>query len=186
MKNLKDRNPKEILARASAEQNSDENTVAWRIPKDSRWSSEKASKEKKVCENGMNKETDQEIHDLQRLFPDLAAAENSDEETVLFPVPNSVHWSSEKVPAKKKPCGNGVCRKLVQGVNDLQTLFPDIATEWNVKRNGDLLPSQVCADSRKKVWWICPSGHEWMASIQSRTKYSHGCPYDSGKFADFA
>ena len=32
-------------------------------------------------------------------------------------------------------------RKAISGINDLETLHPDIAKEWNTEKNGDLLPS---------------------------------------------
>ena len=41
--------------------------------------------------------------------------------------------------------------------------------EWNYKRN-NLSPSEVMSGSNKKVWWVCPKGHEYEASILNRTK----------------
>ena len=57
--------------------------------------------------------------------------------------------------------------------------FPLIAKDWNYKRNGSLLPSNVTPVSGRKVWWICAKGHEWNARIAGRSKGS-GCPYCSG------
>lgn len=71
-------------------------------------------------------------------------------------------------------------RYAVKGENDLQTLFPEIAKEWHPTKNGHLLPSDVKANTNKKVWWQCKFGHEWQAIIESRTIGS-GCPYCSNK-----
>ena len=58
--------------------------------------------------------------------------------------------------------------KLITGVNDLKTVNPLLAAEWDSVKNGDLLPSQVSSGSSKKVWWIGKCGHNWQATIASR------------------
>lgn len=64
----------------------------------------------------------------------------------------------------------------VVGVNDLATLFPKIANEWNYEKNNDLSPEQFKPKSSQKVWWKCKNcGCEWQATISNRTKGS-GCP----------
>ena len=65
------------------------------------------------------------------------------------------------------------------GVNDLETTHPDIAKEWNYKKNGELTPSMFKSGSGKKVWWTCPEcRNEYEATIGHRTakKKSTGCP----------
>ena len=69
---------------------------------------------------------------------------------------------------------------VVPGENDLQTLRPDLAAEWNYERNGNITPSNVTAQSNKKAWWKCSKGHEWKAIIGNRAK-GRGCPYCSNK-----
>lgn len=71
-------------------------------------------------------------------------------------------------------------RKAIKGENDLETLCPEIAKEWNYEKNKNLLPSDVTRGSDKKVWWKCSKGHEWEASVSKRTKLKRGCPYCSG------
>ena len=58
---------------------------------------------------------------------------------------------------------------------DLEAKFPEIAKEWHMEKNGDLLPSRVKASSNLKVWWKCKHGHEWQARIADRTKKHTGC-----------
>ena len=64
---------------------------------------------------------------------------------------------------------------VVAEENDLQTVNPALASEWNFNRNIGLLPTHVSANSNKKVWWQCRKGHEWQAIISNRSKGS-GCP----------
>lgn len=71
-------------------------------------------------------------------------------------------------------CGG---RKLLQGFNDLKTLFPEIALEadgWN--------PELITAGSSQKVDWICQFGHRWTVAIEYRTRGGKsGCPVCAGK-----
>lgn len=63
------------------------------------------------------------------------------------------------------------------GVNDLASQSPIVAAEWHPSRNGDSSPEDFLKGSSKKVWWLCSEGHEWDASINSRTgQMKRGCP----------
>ena len=73
-------------------------------------------------------------------------------------------------------------QKVLKGYNDLATLNPLLAQEWNFEKNKDLKPEQFTVGSGKKVWWKCQKGHEWQAYINNRNK-GIGCPYCSGKCA---
>ena len=86
----------------------------------------------------------------------------------LFPHGEEILKGSDKV-------------KLVKGVNDLATVNPTLAEEWNYEKNSSFTPDQVTAGSNKKVWWKCNKGHEWEATVESRSR--NGCPYCSGKKA---
>lgn len=70
-------------------------------------------------------------------------------------------------------------RRLWRGFNDLQTLFPEVATFWGP--SNDLEPSEFLPTSNAKVWWICDLGHEYDAKIFSKTISGHGCRICSGK-----
>ena len=72
------------------------------------------------------------------------------------------------------------CGQEVQtGENDLQTLNPALAAEWDFDAN-DLTPCQVTEFSNRKAHWRCVKyGHKWMAVISSRSQGS-GCPKCSG------
>lgn len=65
--------------------------------------------------------------------------------------------------------------KVLKDYNDLPTINPTLAKEWNWKKNGELKPEDFTANSGKQVWWICINEHEWPASIATRNK-GHGCP----------
>ena len=69
-------------------------------------------------------------------------------------------------------CANKI---VLIGENDLTTLNPSLAEEWNYSKNGALAPSMVTPSSGKKVWWICHKGHEWKSSVDARN-HGRGCP----------
>lgn len=76
--------------------------------------------------------------------------------------------------AKGNYCPYCANRMVLKGFNDLESVNPKIAKEWNYKRN-NIVPSEVIFSSTKKVWWICSKGHEWQAVIYSRNQ-NHACP----------
>lgn len=63
--------------------------------------------------------------------------------------------------------------------NSLLAINPELAAEWHSSRNGEKTPAQFTALSSPKVWWSCPRGHEWPATIASR-QYGAGCPFCGG------
>ena len=69
-------------------------------------------------------------------------------------------------------CAN---QKLVAGINDLATRNPELAKEWHPHKNGELTPAMVMLGTARKVWWLCPKGHSYQASVLHR---GHGtnCP----------
>lgn len=58
---------------------------------------------------------------------------------------------------------------VLPGENDLASLFPELARQWHPTRNGNLTPDSVTPYSNKKVWWRCPLGHDYQASVGART-----------------
>ena len=58
--------------------------------------------------------------------------------------------------------------RLIPGQNDLATVNPGLAAQWDYEANRDLKPTMVSAGSSKKVGWVCEKGHRWPATIASR------------------
>lgn len=83
------------------------------------------------------------------------------------------------------PCCSN--RVLVPGKNDLETLRPNLAKEWHPTKNGDLTPRDIMPGSGRKVWWLCPNGHEYQISPNHRTSgLGTNCPIcNSGRQTSF-
>lgn len=58
--------------------------------------------------------------------------------------------------------------------NCLSTINPKLAREWHPTKN-KLTPKEVTKGSHKLVWWLCPKGHEWKATVSKRS-HGRGCP----------
>lgn len=91
------------------------------------------------------------------------------------------HVWNAKVTDRRSGQGCAVCagKKVIPGVNDLESQFPDIAAQWNYDQN-DMLPSEVTSLSNKRFWWKCEHGHTWNVTVANRTT-GHNCPYCAGK-----
>lgn len=84
--------------------------------------------------------------------------------------------TSAKARSHGEKCPICANARIVAGVNDLRSQYPDLAAEWS---NRNLIPaSKVTPGSHKKAIWNGKCGHEWSASIRSRVGGA-GCPYCS-------
>ena len=95
---------------------------------------------------------------------------------------NGHEWSAQ-IKARVNGTGCPVCsnRRVLAGENDLATTHPEIAAQWHPTKNGTRTPRSVVSGHHAKVWWRCPKGHEWQATILSRTTTGNGCPVCAGK-----
>jgi hypothetical protein len=64
----------------------------------------------------------------------------------------------------------------VSCTNSLATVEKSIAREWHPTKNGKLRPTDIVYGSGKTVWWLCKYGHEWSATVSTRTFSLVGCP----------
>ena len=87
------------------------------------------------------------------------------------------HEWQASVKARSKGEGCPICSgaRVVEGINDLATVKPKLSLEWSEKNT--IKPTEVTAGSHKKVIWKCEHGHEWTATVKSRTINKTGCPW---------
>ena len=61
------------------------------------------------------------------------------------------------------------------GVNDLLTVYPDLAAEWDWEKN-NTCPEDYLPHSNKTVFWKCPyCGNSYKRTISGRTLNKQGC-----------
>ncbi|MBO5867261.1 MAG: hypothetical protein J6Q55_04355, partial [Clostridia bacterium] len=78
----------------------------------------------------------------------------------------------------KEKCGCPYCagQRVIPGENDLETLYPKIAKEWDYNKNIKK-PSEVMSMDNRKYWWICPQcGNSYQSSPSHRAGRGGGCP----------
>lgn len=133
-------------------------------------------------------------NDLKTLDPETAKLWNYEKNGDFKPSQVSVGsnkrvwWKCEKGheyqgkinDKSRKKHGCPICsnRIILKGYNDLETLRPDIAGEWDRWQN-KLTPAEIGVHSNKKVWWVCYRDHHWEARVNDRTRKDNGtsCPY---------
>lgn len=98
---------------------------------------------------------------------------------VWWRCPRGHSWRAAVYSRTTLGTGCPVCtgRQALAGENDLATLYPDIAAQWDEEKNGALHPSNVTAGSNRRVWWQCEKGHSYRAVIAQRVQRGDGCPY---------
>ena len=76
--------------------------------------------------------------------------------------------------------------RKVSITNSLATLYPEISSQWDTTKNGELTPSKVLPTSSLSVWWKCEKGenHSWKRVIHHRThprsSIEDKCPFCCG------
>ena len=75
--------------------------------------------------------------------------------------------ASNRANGRGCPCCAG--KILVSGKNDLETTHPALAQEWHPTKNNELTPRDVMYGQSLKVWWKCPNGHSYLASLNHRS-----------------
>lgn len=137
------------------------------------------------------------VNDLKTVNPVLAAEFDIEKNTavnieelkansgkkVIWRCKKGHNWAAT-VCNRSKGYGCPYCfgRLAVTGVNDLATVNPELAAEFDVEENKGINLKTLSSHARKKVAWKCNKGHKWVASVYSRS-YGNGCPYCSGYYA---
>ena len=136
------------------------------------------------------------FNDLASVHPELARQWDYAKNAPLVPADisagsgRSVWWRCEKghswralIRSRTAGCGCPVCagKQVIPGENDLASQFPQLAAQWHPDKNGALRPENVSPNSNRKVWWLCPLGHAWKATVTSRSREGAGCPFCAGR-----
>lgn len=126
-------------------------------------------------------------NDLQTLYPEIAkefdVAKNGITPDKISPKDTKSYWwtcnenhpsfwqSVEHRVSRKTKCPYCTGRKVIYGESDLETLFPEMAKEWDIEKNNGALPRDVSAYTYNSYWWICPKGHSYKKKVIQRTKF---------------
>ena len=164
--------------------------IWWKCSKGHEWEASIYSRKNNKCPICSNKMILVGINDLATVNPELAKEWNYEKNGELKPTmvtrgsQKKVWWKCEKgheweasIHHRNNGSGCPICanKQVLKGYNDLATINPELAKEWNNEKNGKLKPDMITANSNKKVWWKCKEGHEWQVDICNRNN-GYGCP----------
>ena len=101
---------------------------------------------------------------------------------VWWKCPQGHEWPAS-VHSRVQGTGCPICagKAVLAGENDLQTLFPEIAAQWDREKNADCTPDSVTISSNRRVWWRCGLGHSFRTSVAHRVRSRSECPYCTNK-----
>lgn len=131
------------------------------------------------------------FNDLSTTDPELAKKWDFEKNAPAVPESFSMgttkkfYWLCKKKHShlagiNSKARGNGcpVCadQQVLAGYNDLGTLFPEIAEQWDYDKNAPVTPQEVLRGTARKYFWLCPEGHSFQQTVLSRTYGGSGCP----------
>lgn len=87
------------------------------------------------------------------------------------------HSWSESTHGRLRRRNCPVCsfQVLVPGINDLQTLYPDLTKEFDVEKN-EMSADALVGNGSRYLWWICPKGHSYSTKLARRIE-GLGCAY---------
>ena len=116
-------------------------------------------------------EWDYERNDAERFYPDnITLGSNKQVHWICSCCPRGQPHRWTAMPNSRIGQGSGctVCAGLQACVcNSLESLFPLVAAEFDSDKNG-FAPSDITAQSNKKVWWRNAKRGSWSQSVDDR------------------
>jgi hypothetical protein len=83
-------------------------------------------------------------------------------------------WKSEICSRNNGANCPGCSGRMATKENNLKVLKPKIAKDWDYSKNLNLKPEEFKMFSKKKIWWICITGHSEYVSILDKIR-KNGC-----------
>ncbi len=114
-----------------------------------------------------------------QITPEQIKPHSQDKVWWICPTCKQEYQASPAKRTSSTPTGCPVCagKKIVSGINDFASRYPEIAKEWHPSLNNDLLPSLVAPNYSKKVWWLCSKcGNIFSMTPNKRVGRGQGCP----------
>lgn len=152
-----------------------------------KWKTSVAARKKSGCPFCCGNKILAGVNDFKTAFPSIAKEWDYSKNKDLLPENCSpfsrikVWWKGMcghswyqaiglRTGSQKQGCPYCAGRKVLLGVNDLETLYPEIIKYWDTQKNGELKPSDYLPGSHKKVWWINDDGSEEYRAIRNKVK----------------
>lgn len=168
----------------------------WWICKDNHeWETQVYHRKNNGCPYCNGKKAIKGVNDIFSVFPELKKEWDFDKneinpEETLAKSTKMAYWICPKNHPYKTNINNRtskghncpICSNqlIVPGINDLQTVYPEIAAEWDYSLN-DITPDKVAPSAKAEYHWVCKYNHPWKATVNKRTSHNTGCPICANK-----
>lgn len=124
-----------------------------------------------------------------KITPDLVTVGSSKKYYWICPICGESYLCAPKNKIKGTSCPICARKKVLKGVNDFASKYPNLLKYWDYEKNQSL-PDEIYFNSGNIYSWICEKGHSFTSSIQQKVK-SKSCPICSNRrvlkgFNDFA
>jgi hypothetical protein len=171
--------------------------VWWKCRHGHEWRAQIASRssgKRTGCPVCSNRRVESGVNDLATLRPDLAAEwhptrnqltpgllSTGSARSVWWLCTTGRHEWEDTISTRSRGYGCPICsgKRALAGFNDLSTLYPEIASQWDYSKNA-LEPQLVRPGSNYTANWICAKNHQYPATVAARVR-GRGCPYCVGK-----
>lgn len=119
--------------------------------------------------------------DYEKNYEDPSSFSKSSNKKVWWICKNNHSWYAV-INSRTKGCGCPYCSgtRVLSGYNDLKTLNPKFLIELDNESNKQIDITKIGKGSRVKLWWICPKGHKYEASVSKRFNGTN-CPICDNK-----
>ena len=123
-------------------------------------------------------EWDFDKNSARGLFPDQVGMHSNKKAWWKCPKCNQSYLMIIEKKCLEHGCPICAKRLIIPGINDLKTLYPEVALDRDYSKNIDLDINTIRPITRKKVHFKCHiCGHEWCTSLCNRTEWKMtGCP----------
>lgn len=111
-----------------------------------------------------------------KIFPESISL--GSHKKVFWKCKNGHSWMATPYSRYSLKTGCPYCagQKVLSGENDLETLYPNIAKEWDYSKN-QKKPNQIRPMDNRKYWWICSKcGKSYQSSPSHRVGRNSSCP----------
>lgn len=106
------------------------------------------------------------------------AARLDDDNDYVCPRGHRFSATGRVLLASRASGGCGYCaRKKVAPGSSLSDTHPALATQWHPTANGLVKPTDIFSGTGQSYFWLCPQGHTYPATPNSRTSKGTGCGY---------
>lgn len=177
--------PSDVTARSNR-------LIVWRCNKGHRWKTKVYHRtDGEECPYCRENNTVSKAYNLETMYPDIAARWHPTANDTRKPSEFTPHshykawWLCEKghsyssqiyYQTRGVRCPICAGKKVIAGVNDLESLAPNLAAEWDLFQNGSILPRHVSLHTNQRYFWKCSAcNYSWLASPNNRSRGT-GCP----------